>query len=329
MKLRLRIDEVRGTFDAANAKRSWGERECLRVSLADDEGHTGEGEASPLPGYSPDSLAEARAALETLDGFDADPERPLAALPELDASAGFAAEVALLDWASRRAGRPFASQLPEPARSELPVAALVRSETEGRARLAEGFAVLKLKIGADLDAELALARSLRAAGAVLRFDANGTLPRDQLEGALGALARLDAELLEEPSAGPWPSSPFPLAIDESLVADPETALARLRAGEAEWAVIKPMCVGGIRAVSRLAGSVRGAGGRVLFSHTFGGPIERAAVGALALAFGQGAQGLAPHAGLKVWPAATDLAFDGATLRPNTQPGLGLRWESPW
>ena len=37
-----------------NAQRSWDERVLLRVALT-EEGHTGYGEACPLPGYSPET----------------------------------------------------------------------------------------------------------------------------------------------------------------------------------------------------------------------------------------------------------------------------------
>lgn len=330
MKLQARLRTVRGAFAAANATQRWGERVGLRLTLTDPEGVFGQGEASPLPGYSPDTLAAARAALEALDGLDADPERPLEALPPLAASAGFAAEVALLDWAGRRTRRPLAALLPPPRHERLPVAALVRTLDEGRARLAEGYRTLKLKIGADLPRELALAGALREAGAGLRVDANGALDPEQLPALLRALADLGVELFEEPCAGRWPAdAPVPLAVDESLAEDSEQALARLRGGEAHWAVLKPMCLGGVREVARLADAVREAGGRVLFSHTFGGPIERAAVAALALALGDGAPGLAPHAGLSVWPAASSDAFDDPCVRASAEPGLGLRWSEAW
>jgi len=329
MKLAARLQEVRGSFSAANATQAWRERAGLRLIFTDDEGQQGEGEASPLPGYSPDSLSAAREALAGLDGLEVDPERPLDALPALEASAAFAAEVALLDWASRRSDQPFASLLPGPRHGSLPIAALVRSAPEGRERLAAGYRTLKLKVGRDLDAELELARTLRAAGATLRFDANGSLDRQGLAPVLATLAELGAELLEEPCAGPWPASPVPLAVDESLFADPAAALERVESGEAAWVVLKPMCLGGMRAVTSMAQRVQGAGGRVLLSHTFGGPIERAAVGAMALAFGDGPPGLAPHAGLEVWPAAHTEAFAGPTLCPSDAPGLGLEWGSAW
>jgi len=329
MKLRVHLDELASSFAAANATQSWHQRSALRLTFTDADGNEGEGEASPLPGYSPDSLEDARAALSALDGIELDPAAPLETLPPLEASAAFAAEVAALDWASRRSGVPFASHLPR-RHDSLPVAALVRDEAEGRARLAAGYRTLKLKIGRDLDAEIALARALHAEGAVLRFDANGALGPGQLDEVLTALAALDAELLEEPTVGSWPRpSPVPLAVDESLFADRSAALDRIERGEAAWALIKPMCLGGPRAVAELARAVHDAGGRVSFSHTFGGPIERAAVGAMALAFGDGAPGLAPHAGLHVWPAATVAAFAEATLTASGRSGLGLTWEVPW
>lgn len=326
MKLRARVDVVRGPFRARNANRAWSERASLHLILGDADVE-GEGEASPLPAYSPDTLDEAREQLLALDGLEVDPLDPFAALPPLRASAAFAAEVALLDWQSKRAGWPFGALIGGPRHERLELAALVDDLDAGRARLAAGYRRLKLKIGADLDQELALARTLRAEGAVLRFDANGALDPAALPAVLEGLAALDAELLEEPCPGPWPvASPVPLAVDESLFRDPERALDRLRSGEARWAVLKPTCLGGPRALDALSETIHRAGARVLFSHTFGGPLERAATGALALALGDGAPGLAPHGGLDVWPAAILNAFDGALLRPSTTPGLGVRWE---
>ncbi len=327
MKLRARVELVRGPFAAHNANRGWTERSGLRLSLTDGS-HTGEGEASPLPGYSPDTLEEAREALATLDGLPIDPLAPFDALPALCPSAAFAAEVALLDWQGQRSGWPLGALIGGARHARLPVAALVDGVESGRARLSAGHRILKLKIGADLDRELAVAETLRAEGATLRFDANGSLDPDALPAVLERLAALDAELLEEPCDGPWPTdSPVPLAVDESLFRDRERALARVRGAEAAWAVLKPTCLGGVRAIDALSESIHDAGGRVLFSHAFGGPIERAACGALALALGDGAPGLAPHAGLELWPAAVADAFDGPTLRPSAAPGLGLRWDA--
>ena len=76
MKLELRRVTVR-TPRAQDARRSWPERESLLLRLTDDSGVSGAGEASPLPGYSPEPLDAVHAALSKLE-----PERLAAALAE-------------------------------------------------------------------------------------------------------------------------------------------------------------------------------------------------------------------------------------------------------
>ena len=324
---------VEGLFGASNARTEWRARRCLHLTLVDDEGVVGEGEASPLPAYSPDSLEEARASLEglclgelRLERFIA---RPLEGASPAPPSASFALEIALLDWAARRTGDPLT--LP-PRHPTLPMAALVDmgdAEASAAAALAAGYPVLKLKLGRDLDGELALARSLAGRGVRLRFDANGSLRPAELPRVLRTLEALDAEMLEEPCAGPWPTdSAVPLAVDESLATDRPAALERLASGQARRAVVKPMLIGGPSRVRPLVAQVEALGGSCVFGHAFGGPIERAAVGAMALAWSgrdAPAAGLAAHAGLTVWPAATTEAFEGVTVRANRSPGLGLSW----
>ena len=53
---------------ARSAAGTWTERTGLTLLLEDDAGLTGLGEAAPLPGFSPDDLAGARAALVALRG---------------------------------------------------------------------------------------------------------------------------------------------------------------------------------------------------------------------------------------------------------------------
>ncbi|MAQ14082.1 MAG: hypothetical protein CMN30_04705 [Sandaracinus sp.] len=326
MELTLRLRPVRGPLGAANATRRWAERESLHLLLEDPAGARGEGEAAPLPGFSLDTLEDARAALGTLGSVTADPAEPLARVPtELPPAAAFALEIALLDWAGHRAATSVDRWLP-PRHAALPLAALA-APGGGSER---PDSPVKLKIGGDLDAELAHARTLRADGHRLRFDANGSLDRAALPRVLDALADLDAEMLEEPCAGPWPtSSPVPLAVDESLARDPAAALGRLERGEATRAVIKPMLFGGPTRVAAVVAEVEARGGGCVFSHVFGGPLERAAAGALALAHGMDApMGLGAHAGLALWPPATLAGFTADSVFRHGEPGLGVRWERP-
>src|ERR1700722_9728456 len=94
---------------AGNARRTWSTREGLIVRVHSREGGYGYGEASPLPGYSPDSLEACEGELQsaarawqptTLDL----PSDPLDALRKavtfaraLSPAAVFALESAVLD----------------------------------------------------------------------------------------------------------------------------------------------------------------------------------------------------------------------------------------
>ena len=73
MKLELRRVTVRSPR-AQDARRSWPERESLLLRLSDEGGQRGLGEATPLPGYSPDRLDQveaAPAAVRPMDGAGA------------------------------------------------------------------------------------------------------------------------------------------------------------------------------------------------------------------------------------------------------------------
>ncbi len=170
-----RLEEVVRRAPGRNARAAWTERTSLLVTL---EGG-GVGEAAPLPGYSPDTLEECRAAL-------IEPIRDWRALPP---AARFAVEMALgLD-------------LPGPRR---PVARCRLVASAGDIQPADAF---KVKIGVAGDRELCAAIRARFPSTPLRLDANG------VRVALDGFARFDPELVEEPYGL---EAPFPLALDESL-----------------------------------------------------------------------------------------------------------------
>ncbi|MEM1413791.1 MAG: enolase C-terminal domain-like protein [Myxococcota bacterium] len=351
MTLRAELRLHRGEMRAANARRSWTERAGALVTL-EAEGVRGVGEASPLPGYSPDTLEGARATLEgVLGALDEQlvlegPLRPaLEAVGRLvdvhaQPSAAFALETAVLDlWSQRRgmpAWRALAEAFDRAPVARLPLASLVRLDAgpatarEHAARAVDaGFQTLKGKIGRDLAAELESAAAVREAypEVALRFDANGTLPPPRATAVLTALAGLRAELVEEPvghtallEGAPFP---VPVALDESLQG-PEGAqrLERLAdAAKVQAVVLKPMALGGF--VRAFALAERRTLPSVV-SHCFDGPIAWAASGALALALGgEHAAGLGAHAGLGAWPAWAAPAFEGATLHAMDAPGLGV------
>lgn len=317
----LRIEAVRlerihlDPTGAKNAKRLWTEREgrLLRLFAA---GEWGLGEASPLPGYSPDTLEEVEAALSALPtdlGLDLD--HPLASAAEISAplasvpAARFAAETALLDLAARKLQIP-AARLLGPERSGLRAVAELLAGPEAVAVHRSGIAAVKIKI-AGLAEDLDLIRAVRAAapGLRVRLDAN-QLPLDAA--FVRALEPLEIEFLEEP--GTIPESGPPLALDESLRAPGGTARLEALAPRLGAVVLKPAVLGGLAASLAWAERAARLGVPSVVSHLFDGPVAASALRALALALPPGG----PAHGLGLRRAG------GPTIVPARGPGFGAR-----
>lgn len=356
-----RIFEVTGALgaDASNASMAWRERRGLLLELCDREGRIGQGEASPLPGFSSDTLAEARAGLLGVDwaglpdvapghGLLNDIEAALSAAGLNAPAARFAAETALLDLAGQAAGLPvhvlLAGTRPgagaDGARpSAVPLAALLAGDLLARdllasaaERVGEGYGCLKVKVGRAPAEELALLGALRAKlgdAVLLRADANGSLDAEVAPGWLQGAADLSLEFVEEPlplaRLRELLPSPVSVAIDESLDAGDDSGLApALEAGGYRYVVLKPGYHGGALRCLRLAAEARSLGALPVVSHLLGGPVALAAAAELALALPPGpAAGLAPHAGLSMWPALELPAYGRAEILPHDRPGLGL------
>jgi L-alanine-DL-glutamate epimerase-like enolase superfamily enzyme len=198
--------------------------------------------------------------------------------------------------------------------------------------LADGATHVKLKLGADLDQEIKAIRAIRKAHPTLplRLDANRRIPVAVLRQHAAALEALELELIEEPvAAEDWPIAldlPLPFALDETLLDD---ALSQrlLESGRIAAVVIKPMVLGGLRASFDIAEKAAEHGARYLVSHTFDGPIARAATAELALALQtELAAGLGEHPALGLWPPHRIAAIRNRQIVPHEAPGLGLRFE---
>ncbi|WP_428267668.1 mandelate racemase/muconate lactonizing enzyme family protein, partial [Haliangium sp.] len=220
----------------ANAHATWSSRRGLLLRLAGADGD-GLGEASPLPGYSPDDLAGCRRALEHLDparlgltvpadGAIVPDELAAVLAPVPFPAARFAVETALLDLAARRLGQPLwrlyadlyrqlagapdqLVQLVEPAPvavnavcTELdPVPALAAMERAW----ARGVRCVKLKVGRDPARELAVLQTARRSLGPelgLRVDANGAWSVADARVHLGRMAEIALEYVEEPVRDP-------------------------------------------------------------------------------------------------------------------------------
>jgi o-succinylbenzoate synthase len=345
MKLELRRVKV-ASPGVQDARRRWPERESLLVRLRDRDGHTGIGEASPLPGYSRDALGEVESALAGLPAVELEsalskpvPREALTAVASLVSSglpsARMALESAALDLLGKRRGLAAPLLLggaPQASRALaqlLGPACSATLEADAERALADGFLHLKLKLGAPgmLQPEIAAISRLGkrlGSGVSLRLDANGALSSAELELAWSELGALGVELFEEPGSVPEALlGTLPLALDESLQGQSAAEVeARLRQSRAHAIVLKPMALGGLTHCLELAERARQLGAGVVVSHCFDGPFAFRASAALALALPEGlAHGLAPHAGLAGW-SLRGLPVERGRLEAWPEPGLG-------
>jgi o-succinylbenzoate synthase len=327
---------------AGNAGRAWAWRSGLLLGL--HAGCTrGLGEASPLPGYSPDTLESAEKALERALDLDDTVEslRSVAdLLPRTQPAARMALETAALDLRGRRLHASAPSLLGAAATARMTLAWLAGApdaDALGAIRAAEraGYGHFKMKLGraGNFSAEIAGVRGLRrelGAGPRLRLDANRAWSHSEATSAGALLDGLDIEFVEEPGSrltGPRGAS-IPVALDESLQGlDPHDLEALARRSGACFVVLKPMVLGGLSHCLELARCAAALDLGVVVSHSFDGPVGLIAAAALALALPTRiAQGLAPHAGLAAWPAIP-LPIADATLHAWNTPGLGFASES--
>ena len=315
-------------------------REGVLLRLEGEGGLVGWGDAAPLPGFSRETLAEVRAALEpaarALVDRALDPRAIVAAGGPLQAaldaaglppSARFALELALADLAAQTLGTTIPHLLhPDPAVS-LPVNALLGEDAAADAarRVAEGYRTLKLKVGARAVADdLARARAVREAAGpavALRADANRAWTWDEAvrfaEGAREIALDYVEEPLREPARLPalWLDTGLPLALDESVAEGAEVR------GWARAVVLKPTLLGGLAATLRRAAEARAVGVRAVLSGAFESGVGLRGVAALAAATGAEPAGLDPYRRLAADVLAARLPLDRPTL---DVPGLFAR-----
>lgn len=294
-----------------NAHTQWSARRSVLVTLEDEGGRKGRGEAAPLPGLSRESIDDVLAALDLLGASFEPTEIDVRVLPP---SLRFAIESALLDL--RSADRPaYAALLADeacltrvPERLELQVLLddLDSALPRAREQHARGARTFKVKIGREGRAsdEAELLEALRALGrdVVIRADANGSI--GDVDVLAPALSRARVEYVEDPGPleGPrWVG--VPMALDANVAADPYDAIARARSLGASFLVLKPTLLGGLEDTLALAARARARGLKVVLSHALEGPVGLAAIAHLALAASAsshralwGAQGLAPWVG---------------------------------
>jgi o-succinylbenzoate synthase len=244
----------------------------IKVCRQGDLDQIGWGEAAPLAGLSPDFgpdfemllagvLQEASARI-----WDLEEESVLQQVKNLVPfslpSLRFGLETALLDLANGGRKRILANSFFDQG-TPIPINGLIWMGTKEfmlqqiNQKLEEGFACLKMKIGAiDFDQELELLRYIceqeAAKNLVLRVDANGAFSPQEALGKLEQLQNFGIHSIEQPiGVGQWEAmrelaqkSPIPIALDEELIgkSNKEEVLDFIKP---QFIILKPSLVGGI------------------------------------------------------------------------------------
>lgn len=325
----------------ASSRGGFDVREGCLVRLVTDAGLIGYGDCAPLPQAGTESMESAVACLSgwaaALPGLS-----PEAALGRMAASAVVAPaaccglETALLDLLAQQAGLPLARWLNPRSSSVVRVNAVLGSldgRTVGRAlaAVAEGYSVLKLKVGLAAGlTEILMLHELASnlpADVFLRLDANCAWNERDAEDFLGALAGLPVESVEDPLASPdmegWfrlqAKVPFPLAADESLRIMGADAV--FNPSPVRRVVLKPMVLGGLVAALELARRAYEADVECVVTTTVDSAVGVTAALHLAAAVENDlAHGLATSAWL-LRDVGTAPLVAGGISRPGDNPGL--------
>jgi L-alanine-DL-glutamate epimerase-like enolase superfamily enzyme len=275
----------------ASARGAVHERELAIVTLLDDDGIPGYGEAAPLQAYDGVSFERVWQALQDYRPVLADAQdmngaqiveacRRVEDLPQALA----AIDLALWDRAGRSAGQPVAALITDRPATAVEVNAVL-SATD-RASAAEqaaqavqrGFACLKLKVGIGDDAgRLAAVRAAAGSQTTLRVDANGAWSVPQAVRNIEALAPVGLELVEEPTHGLHAVREVREQVAVRVAID-ETAAEHgaLGAGVADAVCLKISRCGGIAGLLAAATLVRASGAEVYLASTLDGPLGIAA-----------------------------------------------------
>ncbi|MGW5673397.1 mandelate racemase/muconate lactonizing enzyme family protein, partial [Micromonospora sp. NPDC003776] len=203
-------------------------------------------------------------------------------------------------------------------------------------RAAEGFTVLKLKVGTDARGDLDRVRAVRAAvgpDVRIRLDANqGWTPRDAVRVIRGIEdAGLDVELVEQPvhrrdlDGLAWVSDrvDLPVLADESVF-DLRDLVEVIRRRAADMVNVKLAKCGGLRAARALLDLAAAHGMGTIVGSMMESPVGVGAAASLVAAYGTSAvSDLDAAWWLARSPVDGGIRYDGATVVLPDAPGLGI------
>lgn len=320
---------LRHTFRIARGASD--QRFNLLVEL-EHEGRVGRGEAAPILRYHEDR-ASARAAVERMAARLGDPRRFATAAREAavpgQRSAEAAVDMALYDLAGQRLGAPLHELLGlDPARAPLTSFTIGMDSPQmvaAKVREAEGYPILKIKLGSPDDREM-LAAVRDTTDRTLRVDANEGWDLATAEERLEWLAKLGVEFVEQPlpadrieeTRALRRRSPLPFVADESVHTAAD--IPRL-AGAFDGINIKLMKCGGIGEALRMIAVARAHGLKVMLGCMIESSLGIAAAAQISPLVDTA--DLDGHLLIDNDPFVGPLVRDGQVILPEG-PGLGVR-----
>lgn len=236
-----------------------------KLKLANQEGITGLGECSVIPGLSPDYVSDEQYEKQ-LEIVCQDPIRFIENKQLLldYPSILFGLESAYFDLVN--GGKQlFFDSAKNTFGFKIPINGLIwmgdpeYMQSQIEEKLAAGFTCIKLKVGAiDFKQELNLLEGIRSrfdsSRITLRVDANGAFSPDDALWKLDELSKLDIHSIEQPikagnrelMAQLCAQTPLPIALDEELIGInlPEEKIALLNTIRPQYIILKPSLHGG-------------------------------------------------------------------------------------
>jgi L-alanine-DL-glutamate epimerase-like enolase superfamily enzyme len=324
--------------------------DTLAVEVVDADGRSGFGEAPQVWQVTGASIAGAQAAVEgvfapLLRGRDPDDLVACCRLVRHAAAGNEAAkaavDVALHDLAARRLGVPLVrllggSVLRVPTDITLSAGDAASLGVAAKQRTAEGFGVLKVKVGTEAAGDVARVRAVREAvgpATTIRLDANqGWTPREAVR-VIRAVedAGLDVELVEQPvphwdlDGLAWVSDRVnvPILADESVYG-PRDLVAVIRRRAADMVNVKLAKCGGLTAARTLLELAEAHEMGTVVGSMMESGIGVGAAASLAAAYGTTAVSDLDAAWWLAWsPIQGGVRYDGPTIVLPDEPGLGI------
>jgi O-succinylbenzoate synthase len=239
-------------------------KDCWFLRLTGEEGTTGWGEVSFIPGLSVEDPAEMEIRLDhvckLISRGEMDPEQSLPSLPGVQ----FALETAFRDMEQGGNRILYPSDFTE-GLAGIPTNGLIWMGDRAflleqiRSKVEMGYNVLKMKVGAlDFQEELDLLKWIRAQYGTgdleIRLDANGAWSPDNARKRLESLAGFGIHSIEQPIGAGQPEAmaalcqepAIPVALDEELIGVGSSVERKemLQAIKPQYIILKPGLLGG-------------------------------------------------------------------------------------